>query len=57
MAGMFIIATIITITLSILSFKLIESKALRLKSIDIKGYFEKNVKSRINERRKRYGGF
>lgn len=54
---MFIIATIITVPLSIPSFKLIESKALRLKSIDIKDYFEKNVKYRINERRKRMVDF
>ncbi len=54
-AGMFIISTLITVPLSVLSFKLIESRALRLKSINIKDFIEKRLK--ISERRKRFGRF
>ncbi len=54
-AGMFILSTLITVPLAILSFKLIESKALRLKSINVKDFIEKKFK--FSERRKRFGRF
>jgi len=55
-AGMLILATIITVPLAVLSSKLIETRALKYKSVNLKDYFEKNIKYRIVDRRKRFGG-